>query len=100
MSHKNLLHRLYYFKDPVILENKIQEKTHRKLEGKQGHNTDQRRKHDLYSKKTLPNPIHKPTWQSTLLPQTHILLLTKSKPQHPTSSTHWNQVKQHKTQKC
>lgn len=35
----------------------------------------------------------------TLLPQTHILLLTKSKPQHPTSSTHWNEVKQHKTEK-
>lgn len=23
----------------------------------------------------------------------------KSKPQHPTSSTHWNEVKEHKTQK-
>lgn len=30
MSHKNLLDRLYDFTDPVILKNKIQEKTHRK----------------------------------------------------------------------
>lgn len=28
MSHQNLLDRLYYLTDPVILKNKIQEKTH------------------------------------------------------------------------
>lgn len=102
MSHKNLLDRLHSSTDSVILKKKKNprnQKTQRKLEREQSHNIDLKQKHDLYSKETLPNPIHKPPCQRSLLLQTHILLPTKGKPQHPTTSTLWNQVKQHKIQK-